>query len=99
MNIPVNTIDTPRHDVAEVKELIGSIWSQRPIVLLFTALTVTAAIAYALLATPEYEVETTLRPVPMADLDELNEAGLYRIQPNEALNNICLLYTSPSPRD
>jgi LPS O-antigen subunit length determinant protein (WzzB/FepE family) len=88
MNIPVNTIDTPRHEVAEVKELIGSLWSQRPIVLLFTALTVTAAIAYALLATPEYEVETTVRPVPMADLDELNESGLYKILPNDALNNV-----------
>jgi len=88
MNIPVNTINTPGHDVAEVKELIGSLWSQRPIILLFTALTVTAAIAYALLATPEYEVETTVRPVPMADLDELNESGLYKILPNDALNNV-----------
>lgn len=56
MNIPVNTIDTPRQEVVEVKELIGSLWDQRAIILLFTALTVTAAIAYALLATPEYEV-------------------------------------------
>ncbi|WP_322616250.1 Wzz/FepE/Etk N-terminal domain-containing protein [Pseudomonas sp. BIC9C] len=88
MNIPVNTIDTPRHEVAEVKELIGSLWDQRAIVLLFTALTVTAAIAYALLATPEYEVETYVRPVPLADLDELNESGLYKLLPKDALNNI-----------
>ncbi|MGZ9737607.1 Wzz/FepE/Etk N-terminal domain-containing protein [Pseudomonas sp. GNP012] len=88
MNIPVNTIDTPRHEVAEVKELIGSLWSQRAIVLLFTALTVTAAIAYAQLATPEYEAETTIRPVPLADLDELNESGLYKIRPSDALNNV-----------
>lgn len=88
MNIPVNTIDTPRHEVVEVKELIGSLWDQRAIVLLFTALTVTAAIAYALLATPEYEVETYVRPVPVADLDELNESGLYKLLPKDALNNI-----------
>jgi LPS O-antigen subunit length determinant protein (WzzB/FepE family) len=88
MNIPVNTIDTPRQEVVEVKELIGSLWDQRAIVLLFTALTVTVAIAYALLATPEYEVETTVRPVPLADLDELNESGIYKLLPNDALNNI-----------
>ncbi len=86
MNIPVNTIDTPRQEVVEVKELIGSLWDQRAIILLFTALTVTAAIAYALLATPEYEVETTVRPVPLADLDELNESGLYKLLPKDALN-------------
>ncbi|MCY1396564.1 Chain length determinant protein [compost metagenome] len=88
MNIPVNTIDTPRQEVVEVKELIGSLWDQRAIILLFTALTVTAAIAYALLATPEYEVETTVRPVPLADLDELNESGLYKLLPKDALNII-----------
>jgi LPS O-antigen subunit length determinant protein (WzzB/FepE family) len=88
MNIPVNTIDTPRQEVVEVKELIGSLWDQRAIVLLFTALTVTVAISYALLATPEYEVETTVRPVPLADLDELNESGIYKLLPNDALNNI-----------
>lgn len=88
MNIPVNTIDTPRQEVVEVKELIGSLWDQRAIILLFTALTVTAAIAYALLATPEYEVETTVRPVPLADLDELNESGLYKLMPKDALNII-----------
>lgn len=86
MNIPVNTINTPGNEVTEVKELIGSLWSQRAIVLLFTALTVTAAIGYALLATPEYEVETFVRPVPLADLDELNESGLYKILPSDALN-------------
>lgn len=88
MNIPVNTINTPRQEVAEVKELIGSLWNQRAIVLLFTALTVTAAITYTLLATPEYEAETYVRPVPLADLDELNESGLYKLLPKDALNNI-----------
>jgi LPS O-antigen subunit length determinant protein (WzzB/FepE family) len=81
-------MNTPRQEVAEVKELIDSLWDQRAIVLLFMALTLTAAIAYALLATPEYEVETTVRPVPLADLDELNESGIYKLLPNEALDNI-----------
>lgn len=88
MNTPANTMNTPRQEVAEVKELIDSLWDQRAIVLLFMALTLTAAIAYALLATPEYEVETTVRPVPLADLDELNESGIYKLLPNEALDNI-----------
>lgn len=88
MNIPANNIDTARQEVVEVKELIGSLWDQRAIILLFTALTVTAAISYVLLATPEYEVQTTVRPVPLADLDELNESGIYKLLPNEALDNI-----------
>lgn len=85
MNIPVKTIDESRHEVVEVKELINNLWDQRAIVLLFTALTVTAAIAYTVWVTPEYEVETRIRPVAMADLDELNESGLYKISPKDAL--------------
>ena len=56
--------------------------------LLLTALTVTAAIAYALLATPEYKVETFVQPVALADLDELSESGLYKLLPIDALNTI-----------
>lgn len=88
MNTPANTMNIPRQEVVEAKELIGSLWDQRAIILLFVTLTLTAAIAYALLATPEYEVETTVRPVPLADLDELNESGIYKLLPNEALDNI-----------
>lgn len=88
MNTPVNTIAIPRHEIIEVKELIGSLWDQRAIILLFTALTVSTAIAYTLLATPEYEVETYVLPVPLSDLDQLNESGLYKLLPKDALNNI-----------
>ncbi|MDP9654914.1 UNVERIFIED_ORG: LPS O-antigen subunit length determinant protein (WzzB/FepE family) [Pseudomonas putida] len=88
MNSPASIIDTPRQEIIDIKELISSLWDQRAIVLLLTALTVTPAIAYALLATPEYKVETFVQPVALADLDELNESGLYKLLPNDALNTI-----------
>ncbi|MFD2641177.1 GNVR domain-containing protein [Pseudomonas japonica] len=85
MNIPVKSIDTSRQEVLEVKELISGLWDQRAVVLLFTALAVTASIAYVLWATPEYEVESYIRPVAQAELDEFNESGLYVLQPKDAL--------------
>lgn len=88
MNSPVNTISNSSHEVVEVKDLINSLWDQRAIVLLFTALTASAAIAYTVYATPEYEVETTIRPVTKADLDELNESGLYKLTPKDALTRV-----------
>ena len=33
-------------------------------------------------------METFVRPVAVADLDELNESGLYKLLPNDALNTI-----------
>ena len=88
MNSPVNTISNSSHEVVEAKAIISSLWDQRAIILLFTALTAGAAIAYTLYATPEYEVETTIRPVPKADLDELNESGLYKLTPKDALTRV-----------
>ncbi|OAI83820.1 Wzz/FepE/Etk N-terminal domain-containing protein [Pseudomonas putida] len=85
MNIPVKPTNSPPQEAVDVRELIGSLWDQRAIVLLITALTVAAAIAYVVWATPEYEVETFIRPVAQADLDELNSSGVYKLQPRDAL--------------
>jgi len=88
MNVPVKTdIESPR-ELVEVKEIVNNLWSQRAIILLFTALTVTAAVTYAIWATPEYEVETSIRPVALSDLDELNESGLYKLLPKDALTRV-----------
>ncbi|RON50714.1 Wzz/FepE/Etk N-terminal domain-containing protein [Pseudomonas frederiksbergensis] len=87
MNSPV-IIDNSRHEIIQVKELLNSLWDQRAIILLFTALSVTTAVAYTVLTKPEYEVETSIRPVAKADLDELNESGLFKILPEDALTLI-----------
>lgn len=88
MNIKANALDSFQQESTEVKELLRSIWDQRAIVLLFAGLTVTAAIVYVMLAPAEYQVETYIRPVALADLDELNESGLYKILPKDALTNV-----------
>jgi len=88
MNSPVKSIDASYQEVLEVKELISGLWDQRAVVLLFTALVVAASIAYVLWATPEYEVESYIRPVAQSELDEFNESGLYTLQPKDALIRI-----------
>ncbi|MFL1515099.1 Wzz/FepE/Etk N-terminal domain-containing protein [Pseudomonas prosekii] len=88
MNTPAKMPYDNQLEETEIKEIVRSIWNQRAFVLLFTGIGFAAAVAYATLATPEYKVDTYIRPVALTDLDELNESELYKIQPNEALNNI-----------
>ncbi|QXH55422.1 GNVR domain-containing protein [Pseudomonas maumuensis] len=85
MNTPVNPVDVSRQESLEVKEFVSSIWDQRAIVLLFSVLFVAAAIVYITWVTPEYEVDTYIRPVARAELDELNSTGLYKLLPKDAL--------------
>ncbi|MEN5315207.1 GNVR domain-containing protein [Pseudomonas koreensis] len=88
MTIPATTVNEAQHEVAEVKEIISSLWDQRALILLVTALTVATAIAYTLWTTPEYEVDTSIRAVALADLDELNESELYKLLPKDALTRL-----------
>lgn len=88
MNSPANiTYDNKLNEI-DIAEVVQSIWQQRAIVLLFTGIGFTAAVLYATLATPVFEVSTSIRPVNTTNLDELNESGLYKIDPVEALQRI-----------
>lgn len=37
---------------------------------------------------PYFETRTYLRPVPQSNLDQLNETGIYKLTPEEAINRV-----------
>ncbi len=57
-------------------------------ILAVAALVTLAAAAYAFLATPNYQVQSILRPVERGSLDELNGTGVYELSPDEALGRV-----------
>ncbi|WP_223466017.1 Wzz/FepE/Etk N-terminal domain-containing protein [Pseudomonas sp. GL-RE-26] len=88
MNLPTKIRpDSERHEI-DIAEFLHDLWKQRRIILLFTGLSTAAAVVYALTAQPQYKVQNEIRPVATADLDMLNESGLYKIQPEQALRRI-----------
>ncbi|PWE44731.1 chain-length determining protein [Pseudomonas prosekii] len=88
MNFPAKIQhDNGQHEI-DIAELLRSLWKQRGIILIFTALSTSIAVTYALMAQPQYKVQNYVRPVASAELDMLNETGLYKIQPEEALRRI-----------
>ena len=88
MNFPAKIPLGAEHHAIDITETIRNLWKQRGVVLLFAALSTSAAVAYVLLAQPQYKVQSDIRPVASADLDMLNESGLYHIKPEEALRRI-----------
>ncbi|VVQ07220.1 hypothetical protein PS934_03183 [Pseudomonas fluorescens] len=88
MNFPTKIRpDSERHEI-DITEFLRDLWNQRRIILLFTGLSTAAAITYVLTAQPQYKVQNEIRPAATADLDMLNESGLYKIQPEQALRRI-----------
>lgn len=76
------------NDEIDLVELFRALWRQR---LLFVGVTFAAtliAAAYAFLATPYYQTKTYLRPVPQSMLDQLNETGIYKLTPEDALSRV-----------
>ncbi len=61
------------------------VWRQKKTVLITTAGVALLAAAYALLATPEYQVSSVLRPAAINELDALNRSEVYKLPPSEAL--------------
>ena len=88
MNTPAKIVYDNNLDKIEIREIVQSIWKQRAIVLLFTGIGFAAALTYASLVTPVYETSTSIRPVGITALDELNGTGLYKISPLESLHRI-----------
>ena len=59
-NTPVSV--GPLSNEADLFALFQAVWQQKKIVIATTLLGALLAISYALLATPEYQVSSTLRP-------------------------------------
>lgn len=88
MNTPATVSYDSKLEGIDLREIVSSIWKQRAVVLLFTGIGFAAAVTYAMFVTPEYEVSTSIKPVGITVLDQLNESGLYKIAPQDALKRI-----------
>lgn len=75
-------------DEIDLVELLRSLSRQKYLILAIAGLVTLVAAAYALLATPSYEVQSVLRPVEQGSLDELNGTGVYQLSPDEALGRV-----------
>ncbi len=75
-------------DEIDLVELFRALWRQKLFIIGVTLIVMVIAAAYAFLATPYYETRTYLRPVPQSNLDQLNETGIYKLTPEEAINRV-----------
>ncbi|MDT3709477.1 MAG: Wzz/FepE/Etk N-terminal domain-containing protein [Pseudomonadaceae bacterium] len=76
------------NDEIDLVELFRALWRQRLLIVGVTFAATLIAAAYAFLATPYYQTKTYLRPVPQSMLDQLNETGIYRLTPEDALSRV-----------
>ncbi|MGH8601427.1 MAG: Wzz/FepE/Etk N-terminal domain-containing protein [Gammaproteobacteria bacterium] len=76
------------NDEIDLAALFHSLWEQKLLIALVTLLVGMAAAAYAFLATPEYQVQSVLRPAAIKDLDALNRTGVYELSPDVAMQRI-----------
>ncbi|UUN90437.1 GNVR domain-containing protein [Pseudomonas extremorientalis] len=68
--------------------LCRAIWQQKKLILAMTMLLSIISFAYAMLATPEYQVTSVLRAAAINELDELNRSEIYKLPPAEALTKV-----------
>lgn len=83
-NQSYNTID----DEIDLFELFQSLWQEKVLIVIITAVVTAVALVYALTATPVYQVQSIVKPVLAKDLDELNGTGVYKLSPGQAVNQV-----------
>lgn len=66
-------------------DLFQSLWKEKILIVLVTAVFTALAVIYALTATPIYQVQSIIKPAPVKDLDELNGTDVYTLTPEDAL--------------
>ena len=76
------------NDEIDLVQLVAALWKQKVLIVVVTALVGLLGVAYALLATPYYSVQSVLRPAAIKDLDELNHLGIYKLSPKQALTQV-----------
>lgn len=86
----VKTVQQPTSTPEEIDlvELFRALWGQKLLIIGVTLVVTLIAAAYAFFATPYYATRTYLRPVPNSSLDQLNETGIYKLTPEEAINRV-----------
>lgn len=76
------------NDEIDLVALFQALWAQKLLIVLVTLLVGMLAAAYAFLATPEYQVQSVLRPAVIKDLDALNRTGVYDLTPEQAMQRV-----------
>lgn len=75
-------------DEIDLVALCQALWAQKLAIVLVTLLVGMLALAYAFLATPEYQVQSVVRPAAIKDLDALNRTGVYELTPEQAMQRV-----------
>lgn len=75
-------------DEISLLDLAHLLWQQRTTLAITALLVVAATAAYAFFTTPVYEVQSTLRPPHIKDLDAINTSGVYGLSPAESLRRV-----------
>lgn len=94
MEFDVNAATSPQiltpvaHDEIDLVKLVRTLWKQKTLIVAVTALAGLLGLAYAVLATPYYKVQSVLRPAAIKDLDELDHLGVYKLSPKQALAQV-----------
>jgi LPS O-antigen subunit length determinant protein (WzzB/FepE family) len=81
-------VQPPVNDEIDLTALFHSLWEQKLLIALVTLLVGLVAAVYAFLATPEYQVQSMLRPAAIKDLDALNRTGVYELTPEQAMQRV-----------
>ncbi|MCQ4294864.1 Wzz/FepE/Etk N-terminal domain-containing protein [Pseudomonas stutzeri] len=79
---------TSPNDEIDLVELFRALWRQKILIGGIALLVTALAAIYAFMATPYFQTRTYLRPVPQSNLDQLNETGIYKLTPEEAINRV-----------
>lgn len=88
MNAVSPAMQQTSNDEIDLIALFQALWAQKLLIVLVTLLVGMLALAYAFLATPEYQVQSVVRPAAMKDLDALNRTGVYELTPEQAIQRI-----------
>ena len=94
MEFDVNAVATPQAltpvvpNEIDLVQLVSALWKQKTLIIAVTTLAGVIGLAYALLATRYYTVQSVLRPAAIKDLDELNHLGVYKLSPKQALAQV-----------
>ena len=88
MNAISPAIQQTPSDEIDLAALFRALWQQKLLIVLVTLLVSMLAAAYAFLATPEYQVQSVLRPAVIKDLDALNRTGVYELTPAKAMQRV-----------
>ncbi|GAB6389761.1 Wzz/FepE/Etk N-terminal domain-containing protein [Stutzerimonas marianensis] len=87
MNVPYQASNANAEEI-DLVELFRALWQQKLLIAEITIGVTLAAAAYAFLATPYFQTRTYLRPIPQSALDQLNETGIYKLTPEDAINRV-----------